>query len=165
MAVTQARKLVPKNLVESFGGLCDDPMYSDVVFLLPVRPGKELDHAALVEMGGTSVTRDASPFASHAAETDETSPQAEPSATGNLTLTASGDQHGGPTVGLTQHGHSKSRFKKVYAIKKILRRSEYFVGMFDSGFSESAIGRAEDDDAEMAVSFNVYNHLSRDSDP
>lgn len=159
MAIQQARKLVPKNLVESFGGLCDDPLYSDVVFLLPVRSGKNSDRNTRVDVEGNTGFRDASLFTSPAAQTDETSPttmggQADVSASGPVTA---GHLNLGPTLRSSSSvPPNKTRFKKVYAIKRILRRSDYFVGMFDSGFSESAGSRADDDDAEMRVSWFLH---------
>jgi hypothetical protein len=166
MATQQARKLVPKSLVDSFGGLCDDPAYSDVAFLLPSRSNrsKRIPEEA---RAGIETSRDASPFSEHAAQTDETtSPttvvgsfgldnvMAQPP--GFLPTTSVPDDSTG-REGMSSRQQPKThstRYRKVYAIKKMLRRSDYFVGMFDSGFSEGSAGRAgeTDDEEELRVS-------------
>lgn len=73
-----ARKVVPKDLITSVGSLLDDPLYSDVEFIIPSRRG--------------------------------TPP------------------------------------KKIYAIKKMLERWDYFEAMFNGGFGEEERAIDEDDD-------------------
>lgn len=173
MATDGARALVPRSLVGAFGGLFNDPAYSDVAFLLPRRQRERNETrmrraqwtraaataGAAGDEANTSRTASSDNLVSaggaHEAQTDNASTfvalssapeevQAASSARGE----ASAAGQSGFMTTRTRAGGSKGepKYHKVWAIKKVLRRADYFVGMLDSGFAEGRARDAEDDE-------------------
>lgn len=176
-AMTGARKLVPKTVVDSFASLFDDETYSDVEFWLPSRSKRsrkvqdkhtpmeggqhDIGHEpTTINMTTTTTAQSVSPPLAVASSSTSLSNDAE-------LLTESPEKHSVRSADAGQMTQSStisapslkiphSHYRKIWANKKILLRGEFFEDLLSGTFSEGndpPVSRLEGD------YFNLFNFL------
>lgn len=145
---------VPRALIDAVGALFDDPLYSDVEFVLPLRRTRGRAVGGGKHAPRTSITT---------TTTSTDSPE--------QTLTAQV-----PTVAT---GPIAAAHRRIFANKRLLKRSEYFEAMFEGGFSEGSgllttagvetfdarlSAEEEEDDEEIADDSDMEEEALSDDD-
>lgn len=160
------RRIVPKALVNAFGELFDDELYSDIEFIIPSRrrraSGDQSRRVQIVSEGererdGSGGPNDTSQQVGGSFLNSPTSTDAGSNATNSNAGTTTGNFPGSVSPSLSSgQTHQTAEvlvppgsydnvtqetrrggYRKIFANKKILRRSEYFEAMFEGGFSET----------------------------
>ncbi|GHJ88399.1 hypothetical protein NliqN6_4801 [Naganishia liquefaciens] len=153
-AVTGARKLVPKAVVDSFASLFDDETYSDVEFWLPSRSSRyrNAQNTSTLKNGvrqeddnertttnttTTTIAQIGPPLAStspSASPLSEAEPQEQSTMTRPMQRTSAAETtstHSNHPLTVPQR-----HFRKIWANKKILMRGEFFKDLLSGTFSE-----------------------------